>query len=123
MKTGLIGLCASKSNPILGMLTAMDFAIGRLVEYLKASNLYENTVIVFTSDVSIKNRKIPCGELMTFRMVEQRILEHPMLLFVVRKIQSGKVVQKRQRLCTHQCTLKKVEQGICKFGNHLNIKM
>eukprot|EP00081_Caenorhabditis_elegans_P003523 NP_001041232.1 SULfatase domain protein [Caenorhabditis elegans] len=32
------------------MLTAMDFAIGRLVEYLKASNLYENTVIVFTSD-------------------------------------------------------------------------
>ncbi|CAP34693.2 Protein CBR-SUL-3 [Caenorhabditis briggsae] len=33
-----------------GMLTAMDFAIGRLVEYLKAANLYENTVIVFTSD-------------------------------------------------------------------------
>uniref|UniRef100_A0A1I7TW56 Sulfatase domain-containing protein n=1 Tax=Caenorhabditis tropicalis TaxID=1561998 RepID=A0A1I7TW56_9PELO len=35
---------------ILGMLTAMDFAIGRLVEYLKTANLYENTVIVFTSD-------------------------------------------------------------------------
>ncbi|CAD6191076.1 unnamed protein product [Caenorhabditis auriculariae] len=33
-----------------GMLTAMDFAIAMLIDYLKSANLYENTVIVFTSD-------------------------------------------------------------------------
>ncbi|CAI5454349.1 unnamed protein product [Caenorhabditis angaria] len=33
-----------------GMLTSMDFAIGRLIDYLKMANLYEDTVIVFTSD-------------------------------------------------------------------------
>ncbi|CAB3399823.1 unnamed protein product [Caenorhabditis bovis] len=38
------------SKIFLGMLTSMDFAIGRLVDYLKAAGLYENTIIVFTSD-------------------------------------------------------------------------
>lgn len=42
-----------------GMLTAMDFAIGRLVDYLKSANLYDNTVIVFTSDVGRITAVIP----------------------------------------------------------------
>ena len=33
-----------------GMIEAMDFHIGRLIEYLKAQGVYENTVFVFTSD-------------------------------------------------------------------------
>lgn len=33
-----------------GMVDAMDFHIGRLVEYLKAIGEYDNTVIIFTSD-------------------------------------------------------------------------
>ena len=33
-----------------GMLEAMDFHLGRLVAYLKEKGLYENTIIVFTSD-------------------------------------------------------------------------
>ncbi|KAL6739775.1 hypothetical protein Aduo_013189 [Ancylostoma duodenale] len=33
-----------------GMLTAMDFAIGRVVDFLKSTGHYEDTVIVFTSD-------------------------------------------------------------------------
>ena len=36
---------------VLAMLTAMDFAIERLINYLKKANLYHNTVIIFTSDV------------------------------------------------------------------------
>ncbi|PIO63662.1 hypothetical protein TELCIR_14732, partial [Teladorsagia circumcincta] len=34
-----------------GMLTSMDFAIGRVIDFLKASKKYDNTVIIFTSDV------------------------------------------------------------------------
>lgn len=33
-----------------GMVEAMDFHIGRLVEYLKASGQYDNTLFIFTSD-------------------------------------------------------------------------
>ncbi|PIO66560.1 hypothetical protein TELCIR_11723 [Teladorsagia circumcincta] len=33
-----------------GMLTSMDFAIGRVIDFLKASKKYDNTVIIFTSD-------------------------------------------------------------------------
>ncbi|VDM83489.1 unnamed protein product [Strongylus vulgaris] len=32
------------------MLTAMDFAIGRVVDFLKFTGKYEDTVIIFTSD-------------------------------------------------------------------------
>ncbi|VDO72757.1 unnamed protein product [Haemonchus placei] len=32
------------------MLTSMDFAIGRVIDYLKATKKYDNTVIIFTSD-------------------------------------------------------------------------
>lgn len=34
------------------MLYAMDEAIGRVVDFLKESGLYRNTVIIFSSDVS-----------------------------------------------------------------------
>jgi len=33
-----------------GMVEAMDFNIGRLIDYLKQAGLYENTIILFTSD-------------------------------------------------------------------------
>ncbi len=33
-----------------GMVTAMDFHIGRLIEYLKATGQYDTTLFVFTSD-------------------------------------------------------------------------
>lgn len=33
-----------------GMIEAMDFNIGRLIDYLKASGAYENTIFIFTSD-------------------------------------------------------------------------
>ena len=33
-----------------GMVTAMDFHIGRLIEHLKATGQYDNTLFVFTSD-------------------------------------------------------------------------
>ena len=32
------------------MIEAMDFHIGRLIDYLKASNQYNNTIFIFTSD-------------------------------------------------------------------------
>ena len=34
----------------LGMITAMDDAIGRVIESLKKANMFENTIIVFLSD-------------------------------------------------------------------------
>ncbi len=42
------------------MITAMDSAIGDLVETLKESGEYENTLIVFTADVS-KVQSTLCG--------------------------------------------------------------
>ena len=33
-----------------GMVTAMDFHIGRLIEHLKATGQYDNTLFIFTSD-------------------------------------------------------------------------
>jgi arylsulfatase/uncharacterized sulfatase len=33
-----------------GMIEAMDFHIGRLIDYLNARGIYENTVFIFTSD-------------------------------------------------------------------------
>ena len=34
----------------LGMVTAMDDAIGNLTEILKANDMYDNTIIIFVSD-------------------------------------------------------------------------
>ena len=33
-----------------GCITALDEQIGRLVDYLKAKNIYENSIILFCSD-------------------------------------------------------------------------
>ena len=33
-----------------GMLDAMDFHIGRFIDYLKEQNLYENTIFILTAD-------------------------------------------------------------------------
>ena len=33
------------------MVTAMDDAVGQVVESLKQNNLFDNTIIVFTADV------------------------------------------------------------------------
>ena len=35
-----------------GMVTALDDAIGNLTESLKQAGLFDNTLIIFTSDVS-----------------------------------------------------------------------
>lgn len=50
-----------------GMLEAMDFHLGRLVAYLKAKGLYENTIFVFTSDngPEVQGRVDPQGILAT----------------------------------------------------------
>ena len=34
------------------MVSALDWAIGKAVRTLKESGMYDNTIIVFTSDVS-----------------------------------------------------------------------
>ncbi len=36
------------------MVTAMDDAVGRVVDALKETGAYDNTIIVFTSDVRKK---------------------------------------------------------------------
>ena len=42
---------ASKTMAVYaGMVTAMDYHIGRLIDYLEDTDLYENTVFVFVSD-------------------------------------------------------------------------
>jgi len=41
---------SSKRRKFLGMVTAMDDAVGNITEALKSANLYDNTVIVFLSD-------------------------------------------------------------------------
>ena len=33
-----------------GMLDAMDFHIGRFINYLKEENLYDNTIFIITAD-------------------------------------------------------------------------
>ena len=33
-----------------GMLNAMDYHIGRFIDYLKANDLYDNTIFIITSD-------------------------------------------------------------------------
>ena len=38
---------------VLGMVTHVDEAVGELIQSLKDKGLYENTVIGFSSDVSI----------------------------------------------------------------------
>ncbi|MFN3912425.1 arylsulfatase [Hyphomonas sp.] len=43
-------LYAARMEVNAGMIEAMDFHIGRLVEHLKASGRYDNTVFVITSD-------------------------------------------------------------------------
>ena len=40
------------------MVTAMDDAVGSIIEALKQNNLIDNTIIVFTADVRDLN-KIP----------------------------------------------------------------
>lgn len=39
-----------KKRNYYGCITAMDEQIGRLVDYLKSSGVYDNTVIFFCSD-------------------------------------------------------------------------
>ena len=39
------------------MVTAMDDAVGLIVEALKQKNLIDNTIIVFTADVSNLNKR------------------------------------------------------------------
>ena len=41
-------------NSLSAMVSAMDFAVGQIVASLKAFNIYDNSIIVFTSDVSAK---------------------------------------------------------------------
>lgn len=43
-------LHAARMEVYAGMIEAMDFQIGRLIEHLKAEGLYDNTVFVVTSD-------------------------------------------------------------------------
>ena len=50
---GLSFIFSIESFKLLGMLAAMDFSISRVVQYLKDEGYYEDTVIVFTSDVSL----------------------------------------------------------------------
>ena len=45
-----------------GMIEAMDFHIGRLIDYLKAKGIYENTVFVFTSDNGAEGSGPPTSE-------------------------------------------------------------
>ena len=37
---------------LVGMVSAMDEAIGNITEALKAQGMFENTLILFTADVS-----------------------------------------------------------------------
>ena len=39
------------------MVTAMDDAVGSIIEALKQNNLIDNTIIVFTADVRNLNKK------------------------------------------------------------------
>jgi arylsulfatase A-like enzyme len=38
---------------ILAMLASMDESIGQIVKWLKENKLYDNTMIIFSSDVSL----------------------------------------------------------------------
>ena len=38
------------------MVTALDDAVGEIVEALKESQMYDNTIIVFQSDVSVDHQ-------------------------------------------------------------------
>lgn len=37
---------------ILGLVSALDDLVGETIQTLRDTNMYENTVIIFTSDVS-----------------------------------------------------------------------
>jgi arylsulfatase A-like enzyme len=39
------------------MVTAMDEAIGNITKALKAKGMFDNTLIIFTTDVSIVNKQ------------------------------------------------------------------
>ena len=41
-------------NNFLGMVSAMDEAIGKIIKALKDTNHYSNAVIIFSSDVSLR---------------------------------------------------------------------
>ena len=41
---------------ILGMVTAMDDAVGMVVEEMKSQGLFDNSIIVFSADVSNYDR-------------------------------------------------------------------
>ena len=41
---------------ILGMVTAMDDAVGMVVEEMKTQGLFDNSIIVFSADVSNYDR-------------------------------------------------------------------
>lgn len=40
---------------LLGLVSGMDFVIGEIVKKLKDLGMYDNTYILFSSDVSILN--------------------------------------------------------------------
>lgn len=40
-------------NIIVGLVTALDNLVGETIAALKEANLYDNSIIVFTSDVSV----------------------------------------------------------------------
>lgn len=41
-----------KGIQFLGMVSAMDEAVGRVVDSLKMNGYWENTLLIFTTDVS-----------------------------------------------------------------------
>jgi len=45
----------SKRNKILGLISILDETIGKLVDTLKEQDLLKDTLVVFMSDVFIKN--------------------------------------------------------------------
>uniref|UniRef100_A0A1I7WGY5 Sulfatase domain-containing protein n=1 Tax=Heterorhabditis bacteriophora TaxID=37862 RepID=A0A1I7WGY5_HETBA len=109
------------------MLTSMDFAIAQVIEYLKTKKIYENTVIVFTSDVSdsfFSNiNGINCWKkyfLLHFlsfflflldsimsRMVARQTLELLTIHCEVRRILCGKEERKLQLLFILQCLFRR----------------
>ena len=57
-----------------GMVDAMDFHIGRLIEYLKAIDEYDNTVIIFTSDNGPEPSDPSTANSVLFPMIREYIL-------------------------------------------------
>jgi hypothetical protein len=59
----------------LGMVNAVDSAIDEIVQYLKSKDLYDNTIIIFSSDVIYRSRKNNSATNCRFRMEALLTLE------------------------------------------------